>query len=39
VGIATGPDSVISATLHGVLEHTIFGAYWGAHYVGARRLR
>jgi cell wall-associated NlpC family hydrolase len=38
VGIATGNASVISATTHGVLEHPIDGPYWGAHYVGARRL-
>ena len=38
VGIATGPGSVISATTHGVMEHTIMGAYWGEHYVGARRM-
>lgn len=39
VGIATGPSSVISATTHGVMEHSIFGSYWGSHYVGARRVR
>jgi cell wall-associated NlpC family hydrolase len=38
VGIATGPTSVISATTHGVMEHSIFGPYWGSHYVGARRV-
>ncbi|HET6549816.1 MAG TPA: peptidoglycan-binding protein [Solirubrobacter sp.] len=38
VGIATSNASVISATTHGVLEHPIGGPYWGAHYVGARRL-
>jgi len=38
VGIATGPGSVISATTHGVMEHATFDAYWGAHYVGARRV-
>ena len=38
VGIATGPDSAISATTHGVREHPISGAYWGEHYVGARRI-
>jgi peptidoglycan DL-endopeptidase CwlO len=38
VGIATGAGTAISATTHGVLEHTIAGAYWGAHYVGARRV-
>jgi cell wall-associated NlpC family hydrolase len=38
VGIATGPSTVISATTHGVMEHSIFGPYWGRRYVGARRL-
>jgi cell wall-associated NlpC family hydrolase len=38
VGIATSNASVISATTHGVMEHAIDGAYWGAHYVGARRV-
>jgi peptidoglycan DL-endopeptidase CwlO len=38
VGIATGPDTVVSATTHGVMEHAIFDDYWGGHYVGARRL-
>jgi peptidoglycan DL-endopeptidase CwlO len=38
VGIATGPGSVISATTHGVMQHEIAGGYWGAHYVGARRV-
>jgi peptidoglycan DL-endopeptidase CwlO len=38
VGIATGPDTVISATSHGVMQHSISDAYWGSHYVGARRV-
>jgi cell wall-associated NlpC family hydrolase len=38
VGIASGPDTVISATTHGVREHELGGSYWGVHYVGARRL-
>jgi cell wall-associated NlpC family hydrolase len=38
VGIAVGPDAAISATTHGVRDHSISGAYWGEHYVGARRL-
>jgi peptidoglycan DL-endopeptidase CwlO len=38
VGIATGPGTVISATTHGVMEHSIFGPYWGARYIGARRI-
>lgn len=39
VGIVVGPDAVVSATTHGVREHSIFGTYWGGHYVGARRFR
>ncbi len=38
VGIATSNATVISATTHGVREHMISGAYWGDHYIGARRL-
>lgn len=39
VGIATGPRTVISATTsRGVIEHATFDRYWGAHFVGARRL-
>jgi cell wall-associated NlpC family hydrolase len=38
VGIASAPTTVISATTKGVKEHEIFDAYWGAHFVGARRL-
>ena len=38
VGVASGPATVISATTHGVREHDLGGAYWGAHFVGARRL-
>jgi cell wall-associated NlpC family hydrolase len=38
VGIATSNATVISATTHGVREHMISGSYWGAHYVGARRV-
>jgi cell wall-associated NlpC family hydrolase len=38
VGIATGPDTAVSATTHGVMTHTIHGTYWGSHYVGARRV-
>jgi len=38
VGIATGPNTVISATSHGVMEHSISDAYWGGAWVGARRL-
>jgi cell wall-associated NlpC family hydrolase len=39
VGIATGATTAVSATNAGVLEHAIDDAYWGGHYVGARRLR
>ena len=38
VGIATGPDTAISATSHGVMQHSISDSYWGPHYVGARRI-
>jgi cell wall-associated NlpC family hydrolase len=38
VGIATSGSTAISATAHGVREHAIFDAYWGSHYVGARRV-
>jgi cell wall-associated NlpC family hydrolase len=38
VGIATSASTVISATTHGVREHSIADSYWGAHYVGARRV-
>ena len=38
VAIATRPTTAVSATNHGVMTHPIFDAYWGGHYVGARRL-
>jgi cell wall-associated NlpC family hydrolase len=38
VAIAIDGETAISATTHGVREHPIFGAYWGDHYVGARRV-
>ena len=38
VGVATSATKVISATSHGVMEHTIASGYWSRHYVGARRL-
>jgi cell wall-associated NlpC family hydrolase len=39
VGIATGPRTAISATSSGgVMEHSTRKGYWGAHFVGARRL-
>ena len=38
VGLAISPTTAVSATSHGVMTHPIFDAYWGGHYVGARRL-
>jgi len=38
VGIAISSSSFISATTHGVRVQPIGGSYWGAHYVGARRV-
>jgi len=38
VGVATGATTVVSATNGGVMEHSTRDAYWGGHYVGARRL-
>lgn len=38
VGIATSAGTVISATTHGVMQHSISDSYWGSHYVGARRV-
>jgi cell wall-associated NlpC family hydrolase len=38
VAIATSPTTAVSATNHGVITHPIFDAYWGGHYLGARRL-
>jgi cell wall-associated NlpC family hydrolase len=38
VGIATGPTTAISATSHGVREHSTVDSYWGGHYYGARRV-
>ncbi len=39
VGIATGPDTAISATSSkGVMEHPLDDDYWGEHFLGARRL-
>jgi len=38
VGIATGPDTVVSATSHGVMAHSISDAYWGGAYDSARRV-
>ena len=38
VGVAAGKGTVVSATSHGVMEHSMNDAYWGSAYVGARRL-
>jgi cell wall-associated NlpC family hydrolase len=39
VGIATDTKHAISATSSGgVMEHSIRKGYWGAHYIGARRI-
>ncbi|HEX4307349.1 MAG TPA: NlpC/P60 family protein [Solirubrobacterales bacterium] len=37
VGIALGPETAISATTHGVMEHPLTTGYWGEHLIGARR--
>lgn len=37
-GIATSPTTAISSTTRGVMEHSIVDDYWGAHFVGARRV-
>jgi len=38
VGIATSSSSVISATSHGVMEHSFTSGYWSQNYVGAKRI-
>jgi cell wall-associated NlpC family hydrolase len=38
VGIATGPETAISATTHGVMEHPLTSGYWGEHLIGARQV-
>ena len=38
VGIATGSTTVVSATNSGVMKHSTTDAYWGGHYVAARRV-
>lgn len=38
VGLATSATTVVSATTHGVMNHAIFDAYWGSHFVGAKRV-
>jgi len=37
VGIAVTSTTFVSATSHGVRTTSIGGAFWGAHFVGARR--
>jgi cell wall-associated NlpC family hydrolase len=39
VAVATGRNTAVSATNAGVIEHSTVDAYWGGHYVTARRLR
>ncbi|MBS1889446.1 MAG: C40 family peptidase [Actinobacteria bacterium] len=36
VGIALGPETAISATSQGVMEHPLNSGYWGSHLIGAR---
>ena len=38
VGIATDATHAISATSHGVMEHSFATGYWSDHFLGARRL-
>jgi hypothetical protein len=38
VGIAVTSTTFVSATSHGVRTTPIGGAFWGAHFVGARRI-
>ncbi len=38
VALAVSPTTAVSATNHGVMTHPIFDAYWGGHFIGARRL-
>ncbi|WP_157251434.1 peptidoglycan-binding protein [Patulibacter americanus] len=38
VGVATSSTSVISATSHGVMEHSFSSGYWSKYYVGAKRV-
>lgn len=38
VGIATSSSTVISATSHGVMEHSFTSGYWSQNYVGAKRV-
>jgi peptidoglycan DL-endopeptidase CwlO len=39
VGIAISATTAVSSTSHGVRKHEIFDDYWGAAYVGARRVK
>ena len=39
VGIAVSRKRVVSATNAGVMQHATDDAYWGGHYVTARRVR
>jgi cell wall-associated NlpC family hydrolase len=38
VALAVTATTAVSATDHGVMTHPIFDAYWGGHFIGARRL-
>ena len=38
VGLAISPTTALSATNLGVMTHPIFDAYWGGHFIAARRL-
>jgi peptidoglycan DL-endopeptidase CwlO len=38
VALAVSSTTAVSATSHGVMTHPIFDAYWGGHFIGARRL-
>src|SRR5690242_17773943 len=38
VGIAVSRTTVVSATNSGVMKHALDDAYWGGHYVTARRI-
>jgi cell wall-associated NlpC family hydrolase len=38
VGIAVSSSSAISATSHGVMEHSFTSGYWSQNWVGARRV-
>jgi cell wall-associated NlpC family hydrolase len=38
VGIAVSSSSAVSATSHGVMEHSFTSGYWSQNWVGARRV-